>query len=288
MGTSQQTALTFLPSLSIVLAHLCESSRVEQMAGRSIKSAERTLALLELFSQKQTALTVGEVARDLGIPQASVSMLLRNLSDLGYLEYESRNRTYAPSIRVALLGAWIGRKFGDAGALSSHLNDICKMIGETSFIGIQNGPFAQYVLVQRIENPQRLNVDSGMFRPLTASAVGRILLSIRADEEVRRWVRRCNAEASDVRFKVREGDFLHLMATVRRNGYAETVGDVSRGLGAVTVHVPSPIGELELAIGCGGPIERMTSKKNRIVDALLELQEIFTKSPLPQANIWSS
>lgn len=248
------------------------------MAERSIKSAERTLALLELFSEKQAALTVGEVARDLGIPQASVSMLLRNLLNLGYLEYDSRNRTYAPSIRVALLGAWIGRKFGDAGALSSHLNDICRMIGETSFIGIQNGPFAQYVLVQRIEDPQRLNVDSGMFRPLTASAVGRILLSIRTDEEVRRWVRRCNAEASDVRFKVREGDFLHLIATVRRNGYAETVGDVSRGLGAVTVHVPSPIGELDLAVGCGGPIERMASKKNRIVDALLKFQETFTKS----------
>src|SRR5580698_3728274 len=69
------------------------------MAARSIKSAERTLALFELFSREQRPFTVGRVSDALDVPQASASMLLRNLADLGYLEYDRKARTFAPSIR---------------------------------------------------------------------------------------------------------------------------------------------------------------------------------------------
>ena len=77
------------------------------MSVRSIKSAERTLALFELFSIRESRLTVSEVARELSIPQPSASMLLRNLADLGYLDYDRLARTYGPTIRVLLLSNWI-------------------------------------------------------------------------------------------------------------------------------------------------------------------------------------
>ncbi|HEX7943640.1 MAG TPA: helix-turn-helix domain-containing protein, partial [Phenylobacterium sp.] len=80
--------------------------------GRKIKSAERTIALFELFSREQQPFTVSHVARRLGVPQPSISMLLRNLREMGYLEYEPTSRTFTPSIRVALLGSWIDQRFG--------------------------------------------------------------------------------------------------------------------------------------------------------------------------------
>ena len=78
---------------------------------RKIKSAERTLALFELFSREQRPFTVTMIADALQIPQPSVSMLLQNLDALGYLEYDRQARTYSPSIRVALLGSWINIRF---------------------------------------------------------------------------------------------------------------------------------------------------------------------------------
>jgi len=116
------------------------------MAARSIKSAERTLALFELFSREQRPFTVGRVSEALGAPQASVSMLLRNLADLGYLEYDRRTRTFAPSIRVALLGSWIDRRFGEAGSLVKRLDGLQRKVGDTAYLGIQNGATAQYVV----------------------------------------------------------------------------------------------------------------------------------------------
>src|SRR5258705_11049422 len=90
---------------------------------RSIKSAERTLRLFELFSRRQERLTVSDVARGLDIPQPSASMLLTNLAALGYLEYDRFDRSYAPTIRVVLLGSWIGPRLGGRQSLASRLDD---------------------------------------------------------------------------------------------------------------------------------------------------------------------
>lgn len=246
-----------------------------RVAYRQIKSAERTLALFELFSREQQPFTVGRVAHALAIPQASVSMLLRNLQELGYVEHDSHARTYTPSIRVALLGSWIDQRFSQAGAIGKHLDRLQRLTGETAFIGIQNGAAAQYVLSQSPARPDRLEVASGGFRSLTCSAMGRALLSLRPDAEVRAWARRCNAEATEARFKVREAELLVLIKQVRKIGYAETHGDVTPGLGAISVTFPSPMGRTPLAVGVGGPLRRMRTKRNDILTALKEFKSAF-------------
>jgi IclR family transcriptional regulator, KDG regulon repressor len=238
------------------------------MAARSIKSAERTLALFELFSREQRPFTVGRVSEALGAPQASVSMLLRNLADLGYLEYDRKSRTFAPSIRVALLGSWIDRRFGEAGSLGTRLDALQRRVGETAYLGIQNGATAQYVVTQRPEDPDRLDVMSGQYRSLTCSAMGRVLLSLKPDAEVLAWARRCNVEAVEDRFKVREADFLKLIRQVRADGYAMTEGDVTPGLSAIAVPLTSPMGGTPLALGVGGPITRVRAKHGLILEAL--------------------
>lgn len=242
---------------------------------RSIKSAERTLALFELFSRKQRPFTVGHISEALKIPQASASMLLRNLTVLGYLEYDRTARTFAPSIRVALLGSWIDRRFGQVGSIGARLDRLQRKMGETAYLAIQNGAAAQYILSQHPENPDRLDVESGQYRSLTFSAPGRALLSLKPDTEVVGWVRRCNAEATEDRFKVRESDFMQLIAEVRLNGYATTDGDVTPGLGAVAMTFTAPMGGMPLAVGVGGPISRMRRKREAVIEALTRFKEGF-------------
>lgn len=245
------------------------------MAARSIKSAERTLALFELFSREQRPFTVGRVSDALDVPQASASMLLRNLADLGYLEYNRKARTFAPSIRVALLGCWIDRRFGEAGSIGSRLDALQRRVGETAYLGIQNGAAAQYVVTQRPEHPDRLDVMSGQYRSLTCSAMGRVLLSLKPDAEVLAWARRCNVEASEERFKVREADFLGLIRKVRDQGYASTEGDVTPGLGAIAVPFTSPMGGAPLALGVGGPIAAIWAGRERMLEALSDFVRAF-------------
>lgn len=242
---------------------------------RKIKSAERTLALFELFSREQRPFTVGRIAKGLGIPQPSVSMLLRNLQELGYLEYDAYSRTFAPSIRVALLGSWIDRRFGDAGEIGARLDELQRRVGFTAFVGIQNGAAAQYVLSQTSDAPDRLDVSSGMYRSLTCTAMGRALLSVMPDAEIVSWVRRSNAEATEERLRVREADFLALMREVRARGYADTSGDSIPTHSAFAVAIASPMGGTPLAVGLGGPTAKIRRETETVLAALREFADRF-------------
>lgn len=246
-------------------------------APRAIKSAERTLALLELFSQIQAPLTVGQVTRELGIPQPSASMLMRNLTHLGYLEHDRVLRTYSPSIRVVLLGSWIDRKFSEAHSLVERLDVLQRKVKETAYIAIQNGPLAQYVMSQTSASPNSLNVASGQYRSLTCTAFGRALLALKPDAEIAAWVRRCNAEAKEDRFRVKLRDFMKIISDTRRRGYGETAGDQTPGLGAYSMTFPSPVGNLPLAVGAGGPLQRVQRKREIILDALREFKDAFVR-----------
>jgi DNA-binding IclR family transcriptional regulator len=249
---------------------------------RSVKSAERTLALFELFSRRQRPLTVGRIADELSIPQPSASMLLANLREMGYFTYDAAARTYAPTIRVALLGSWINRQFDSAGSLTATLADLQKEIGETVFIGIQNGAFAQYVSAIHHHDPRAMRAESGQHRLLTGSAVGRVLLSLKPDAEILRWLHRCNAEAPEERLQIPASAFMGIIEEIRGQGFAQTSGDMTPTFGGIAVAVPAPAGLMPMAIGAGVPLERMDLKRDDIATALRRVSRVLAELAVPE------
>lgn len=245
-------------------------------SARSVKSAERTLALFELFSLHQRPLTIGEIAKLLNIPQPSVSMLIRNLTKLGYIEHDRVTRTYVPTIRIMLLGSWIHRRFSQDQEIERHLDQILGRVGETVLLAIQNGVYSQYVSAQMPDAPNRMEIQSGLLRPVTCTAVGRVLLSLKSDAEVAALVRRCNAEVTEDRLRVRTSEFLDLIQRVREQGYASTAGDMTPGYSALAVAVPGPIGRIPMAVSVGGPTERVEPKRQLILDCLFEYKSHFS------------
>lgn len=237
---------------------------------RSIKSAERTLALFELFSLHQRPMVVGEIARALNIPQPSVSMLVRNLTSLGYLEHDRVARTFAPTIRIVLLGSWIHRRFSEDRHLERRLDELQKRVSETVLMGIQNGVHSQYVLVQMPEKPD-LSVQSGLLRPITRTAVGRALLSLKDDMEVEALARRCNSEVADERLRVRPAEFLDVIRQVRAQGYARSAGDMTQDRSVIAVSIPG-LGKVPMAVGVGGLTANVDRKENEILAALRDFQ----------------
>ena len=74
---------------------------------KKVKSAQRVLEILEYFNAERQEGTVMDIARSCGYPQSSTSELLSCLVFLGYLRRDLYARTYKPSARVAVLGAWV-------------------------------------------------------------------------------------------------------------------------------------------------------------------------------------
>jgi DNA-binding IclR family transcriptional regulator len=236
--------------------------------GTAIKSAERTLAILEYFQAERRAATVGAISSSLGLPQSSTSMLLKCLTNLGYLDYGPETRTFRPTYRVAVLGNWIQKSLFDGGPLTDTMEALRQEIGESVMLGLQNGPKMQYVHIVDASYAVRLTIQVGILRPMTCSALGQILLIRKPDKEIRAIVRSNNANAVDDAHRVSEREFMAEIETIRNQGFAESRCRMIPGANTIAMLVPVDKDATPLAIGVGGPMDRINQRRDDILRAL--------------------
>jgi DNA-binding IclR family transcriptional regulator len=195
-------------------------------------------------------------------------MLLKSLVALNYLEYDAETRHFVPSYRVALLGDWIQRaRFGD-----ERITDIMERLqtdtGETVMLAQQIGAGLQYLHVVHPTHRIQFTVDIGEIRPISRTGLGQVLLSCKSNSQVRAIVRRNNADESHVPAHFRETALIQEVESIRRRGYSETKGRTTPGANTIGMLIRSSGKQSLLAIGIGGPIDRMETKRQQIIEAL--------------------
>ena len=126
-----------------------------------VKSAARTLEIFEYFDEARRPAHIQEVALALGYPHSSTAALLRSLADLGYLEFSVEDKTYFPSIRVSLLGHWVGDEVLPLRRIQQQMRDIAEQTQMTVVLGAVSGGYCQYVRVIEGTTPIRYHVKAG-------------------------------------------------------------------------------------------------------------------------------
>lgn len=233
-----------------------------------VKSAARVFEVLEYFSELQGAASADEVRRALGYPQSSTSVLLRSLASLGYLTYDSYNRRFRPTIRIALLGAWLVEEAGTDRNPTQMMRSLSAATGDMIILGTEHELEAVYLKVLHATNPVRFHMKQGARRPICTTAVGRALLSTKADKEIGAIVRRLNAEREEGAALLSQAEILDGVNEGRRLGYFVTKGAATPGAGVVAVPIANLVDEPPLVIGIGAPIDRIEKECGRFVELL--------------------
>jgi DNA-binding IclR family transcriptional regulator len=235
-----------------------------------VKSAVRTLQILELFDEIRQPLNVVSVSEALGYPQSSTAALLRSLVAMGYLHYEERARTYVPTDRVSLLGNWISPALFESGNLIRLIRAISKRTGQLALVATRNGDFAQYIHVLNAPNAVSHHIRIGQKRPLATSGVGLMLLSSLPDSDVKRMYHRMNAYTHDAEQKANVPELLAQLCDVRKQGYAFSANRVVEGYGMIAVRIPEQCASRPLVIGVGGSCQTLESQLHDFVDIIRE------------------
>jgi IclR family transcriptional regulator, KDG regulon repressor len=233
-----------------------------------IKSAGRVLALFEHLRELRAPVTVTDVANALSIPTSSSSILLKSLLKLGYLVYDNETRRFRPTYRVALLGDWLMESIYENGPVSKMMEEIARETGEAVLLGQQNHATLQYVHVVPSSYSVRLHIPVGTLRPMTCTATGKMLLSVKENGEIRSIVRRSNAEAQDDDHRVSETPFMLEIEQIRKQGFAETCGHMTAGAAVLAMLVPAESGTPPLALGIGGVTERIIAAKSALLEVM--------------------
>lgn len=144
-----------------------------------VKSATRTLDLLELLAARPGGLSHGDIATALDIPRSSVTALLASLIERDFVELDQATRSYHLGHAVLGLGrAYLGRLdlVGRARPLMTRLSD---ELGEACALTIRRGD--DVIVVWKIDDPDphrpSLSMQLGQSGPVFASASGKAMLA---------------------------------------------------------------------------------------------------------------
>src|SRR3954452_4495052 len=238
------------------------------MSNELTKSARRVFDILELFRERQCPLRLKDVVDALAMPTSSAAALLKTMSQMNYLSFESTSRAYLPTLRLSQLGSWVTAANYEGGPIQEAVRRIGRKVGETILLGTVTDIYVEIVDILRAKQPLQYYTSVGTKVLLVHSGVGWPLLSGLADEEIARIYRRT------VRMKKIERGVSSLkrlnagIEQVRRDGYCLSRGMVTRGVGVVGMMVPTPPNHRKLAIGVAGPQERIERNLTKILAAI--------------------
>ncbi|MSQ55238.1 MAG: IclR family transcriptional regulator [Betaproteobacteria bacterium] len=147
-----------------------------------VKSADRTVQILETFAAAGEPLGVSELGRRLAIPVSACYGLLRSLEQRGYLYELGPRKGWYPTLRWLQQARLVAARDPVLERVSSLLDALCAATGETVVLGKRSGSTVTYLNVVESGNPIRYSAQIGDRKPLHSSAAGKALLGAMAPD----------------------------------------------------------------------------------------------------------
>jgi DNA-binding IclR family transcriptional regulator len=221
----------------------------------AVKSADRTIELLELLAGYSEPLTLSEIHRELAYPKSSLFVLLRTLVARGWVEADRRGTGYSIGVRALLVGTSYLDRDPVIRAATRMLEELRTEVNETVHLARLDGADVVYLASRESAHHLRLTSRVGRRVPAHATALGKALLAGRSDAEVDALLPAKLEPLTPQTVTDRDALFAEL-ALVRERGYATERGQNTPGLGCFAVALEYRLPPID-AISCSVPYARL-------------------------------
>lgn len=135
----------------------------------------RVSEILRAYQHDERSMTVSELGRRAGIPKASVSRIIAELVEVGFLEREGNDIRLG--IRLFELGQQASRPTDLRKFALPHMTELMKATGQTVHLAVLEGTEVVYVQILRSRSTPPLPSRLGGRLPAYATGVGKALLA---------------------------------------------------------------------------------------------------------------
>lgn len=245
--------------------------KYEKMKGKTVsnpvpapgvKSALRTLDLIEYVVACQAGVVAQEIAAALSIPVSSLSYLLATLVERGYLRREGR-RYFA--------GDGVNRLRGPEAAMSlvdrarPLIKGLQVQFNETATLfEMVEGWQVEAVFSETAGQPLRYAIEVGTRAPLHSVSAGKVLLAAMSDEKLAEYLAGSKRERFTEHTICGCKEIMAEIQNIREKGIATARGEFTPGLSAVGIAIAP-----QAAISVAGPAFRVTQKEEERIAAQL-------------------
>ncbi len=227
---------------------------------QAVKSANRVLDLFELLGRWGQEMSHSEIATALSIPKSSLSQLLPNLVDRGYIEFEPATKGYRLGPKLTSLVREVSQaKSLDAVALPA-LEELTAQTGESSALNILNGDYSEVTVT--VNSPQRLvsHMRRGDLAPLYATSGGKAIIAFLSDAMIEEYLKRVKFKRVTKNTISSVAELRRQITTIRREKLAYAFEEFTDGIVGMAVPILAPNGQPLGAINIAMPAVRYNSK----------------------------
>ncbi|MER5730851.1 IclR family transcriptional regulator [Streptomyces sp. NPDC002138] len=236
-------------------------------AGAPVKSAVRTVRLLEHFAARPGLHSLADIQHDLGLPKSSLYMLLRTLVGMGWVETDSQGTRYGIGVRALLVGSSYIDGDEVVAAARPTLDRLSDGTTETIHLARLDGTSVVYLATRQSQHYLRPFTRVGRRLPVHSTALGKALLATHTDEEVRLLLPERLEAVTQHTITDREV-LIEELALVREQGYAVDREENTLGLRCFGVAVPYRTPARD-AVSCSVPVARLTTGHEQVIKAAL-------------------
>jgi len=239
-------------------------------APATVKSAMRTLDILEFLVSQGRPMAAHELASALAIPVSSLSYLLNTLVERGYLERSGRQ--YAPGPALARLSGGAP----DLGARVAPLvHSLRVQLNETAGFFVRRGWVIEAVASEIGVHVLRYTLEVGRQAPMHAFSAGKALLAVMSETELAQYFREADRPAYTAQTVYAEGAMRAELETIRRTGIATSREEHTPGIIGLS-RAAYMDGEVVGAFSVAMPLTRFDDDvRERVSEALKRATEML-------------
>lgn len=216
-----------------------------------IQSVRRALMILELFSDRQPALSMSEIAEITGLNRATCYRFCQTLLKLGYLEEVSEKRL-RPGLKAISLAHSALRSRELPELAMPYLRELRNTTNETVNMALLDGISVVYVARVVSDHLVSLRLYVGSRLPAYASSLGRAILAFLPEEEADAVIAGSDLKRITENTIVEPRRLKAELVRIRTRGYAFNDQEIAIGLRGVAAPVLSasqrPIAALNISI----------------------------------------
>ena len=240
------------------------------MKQKGIPAVERALNILELLRESKEPLSFTQILKRLHISKPTLSRLLFNLRERGYIQHSTATKKYALGLNLLPLGNRVLEKIDIREKAQPFLRELTEKSGETAELGILDNAALLFIDKRESNKSIRLFARIGSrFHKLHASAQGKVLLTYIPEEDFKKFIKKRLAKVTDhtiTNIKKLKED----LKKIRKQGYGFDDQEVREGVRRFAAPIFDHQGNLAGVVGIAGPAFRMPLKNKNIFGKMVK------------------
>jgi IclR family acetate operon transcriptional repressor len=197
------------------------------VASNTVKSAMRTLEIIEFVVAHPQGHIAQDIAAALDIPVSSLSYLLGTLAEREYLIRDGRRYRAGPGLHRLIVPA-------ASLTLADRVEPLVKVLrselDETASFMVRSGWEVEALVTEASGQALRYAIEPGHRKPLHALAAGKAILAALPEAELARYFAECPRPRFTPHTLVDEADLRPALELIRREGVAEAHEENTLGI----------------------------------------------------------